>query len=246
MGKPMGYAEDLAYIHDSGYSEYAIKSTPGIVQILQEHHLERGLIVELGCGSGWSAKALTEAGYEVLGIDQSEPLLAIARQRVPQAKFRPASFLQTPIPSCQAAISLSECLNYQFDKRGSLSILSQLFQRIYTALTPGGLWLFDLIEPGQLSPGEKQQTFNQGRDWTILVEKEEDPDLNTLTRRIITFRQIGDLYRRSDEVHCVQLYRRGDIARALQEVGFVVEIREGYLPDRLHKAHPVFVARKLA
>ncbi|MDJ1183167.1 class I SAM-dependent methyltransferase [Roseofilum sp. BLCC_M143] len=241
----MGYAEDLAYIHDAGYSEYAIRSTPGILQILQNHHLDRGLIVELGCGGGWSAKVLTEAGYQVLGIDQSEPLLAIARQRVPQAEFRLASFLQTPIPPCQAAISLSECLNYQFDERGSLSVLTPLFERIYTALTPGGLWIFDLLEPGQLSPGEKQQTFNQGRDWTILVEKEEDPNLNTLTRRIITFRQMGDLYRRSDEVHCVQLYRREAIANSLKEVGFDVEIREGYCPDRLHEAHPVFVARKL-
>ncbi len=53
------YHQDLAYIHDTGHADYAIKSAPGILELLAQHSLHEGLIVDLGCGSGWSAQAFT-------------------------------------------------------------------------------------------------------------------------------------------------------------------------------------------
>ena len=66
-----GYQEDLAYIHDVGFGGFALKSAPGLLEILRRHGVTEGLIVDLGCGSGlWSCE-LASAGYTVLGVDQS-------------------------------------------------------------------------------------------------------------------------------------------------------------------------------
>ncbi|MDJ0621117.1 MAG: hypothetical protein QNJ63_31005 [Calothrix sp. MO_192.B10] len=54
------YKKDLAYIHDIGFRDYALKSIPGILQILNQNKIDEGLIVDLGCGSGLSAQELTE------------------------------------------------------------------------------------------------------------------------------------------------------------------------------------------
>jgi hypothetical protein len=46
-----------------------------------------------------------------------------------------------------------------------------------------------------------------GEDWAVLSEREEDPELGTMERRIVSFRKVGEHYGRIDEVlHRVRLY----------------------------------------
>ncbi|NIA14516.1 MAG: methyltransferase domain-containing protein [Nitrospiraceae bacterium] len=45
-------------------------------------------VLEIGCGTGTLAALMTERGAHVLGIDVSEPMLAVARESAPRAEFR--------------------------------------------------------------------------------------------------------------------------------------------------------------
>ncbi|MBI3653561.1 MAG: class I SAM-dependent methyltransferase [Acidobacteria bacterium] len=238
------YKADLAFIHDVGFAGFARNAAPGIFAILKHYKLTDGLVVDLGCGSGWWAKALTDAGYEVLGIDISAAMIRLARQRAPQAEFRVASLLQTDIPSCRAITSISECLNYLCDSRNHNRALVQLFRRIHQALLPGGVFIFDILEPGQFKAGSVTRGFTEGDGWAVLVEKREDEKTATLTRRIITFRNTGKLYRRDEEVHQVRLYQAKELAYELRGIGFQVKIMHRYGDYALPKPHSVLVARK--
>jgi SAM-dependent methyltransferase len=240
------YKEDLAFIHDVGFSDYALKGVPGILEILDQSQIQSGLVVDLGCGSGLSAQEFAKAHYHVLGVDISESMIDIARKRVPDAEFRVESLFKVDIPPCNAVTSIGECLNYLFDPESDRQTLVQLFHRIYSALTPGGVFIFDIAEPGQVAQGTTTRGFTQGEDWVVLVEKEEDRQQGTLTRRIITFRQVGEHYRRDDEVHRLRLYEATDVARELRQVGFEVEIMRSYGQYLLPQAHAAFIARKPA
>src|SRR5262245_52686434 len=88
------YAEDLAYIHDVVFGDDAIRSAPGLLEILHRSRISGGLVVDLGCGSGLWAEQLVRANYQVLGIDLSEPMIKIARKRVPAAVFRVESLFK--------------------------------------------------------------------------------------------------------------------------------------------------------
>ncbi|VEP16288.1 Methyltransferase type 11 [Hyella patelloides LEGE 07179] len=197
------YKKDLAYIHDVGFSDFAIKSAPGIIEILQKHNITEGLIVDLGCGSGLSAQEFIKANYQVLGIDISRSMIEIARNRIPEAEFRVKSLFQAEIPPCNAVTSIGECLNYLFDEENNSQILTVLFERIYKSLILGGVFIFDILEP--LATGITQG-FKEGEDWIVLFEKEEDREQKKLTRRIITLRKEGSYYKRDDEIHHVRLY----------------------------------------
>ena len=238
------YKEDLAFIHDVGFSHYALKSAPGILEILARNQIREGLVVDLGCGSGLWAQELAKAHYHVLGVDISESMIEIARARVPNAEFRVESLFKVDIPPCNAVTSIGECLNYLFDPDSARKTLLQLFHRIHSALTPGGVFIFDIAEPAQVVQGTPTRGFTQGEDWVVLVEKEEDREHRTLTRRIITFRKVGEHYRRDDEVHRLRLYEATDIAEELRQVGFQVEIMWSYGEYELPPAHAAIVARK--
>jgi SAM-dependent methyltransferase len=239
------YNEDLAYIHDVGFRDYALRSTPGILEMLSDRQIQTGLVLELGCGSGLSAEVLYQAGYQVLGIDISEAMISIAQTRVPTAEFRLASLFTAEIPSCNAVISIGECLNYAFDTNSDAA-LESLFRRIYHALSPGGVFIFDAVVPGQVAPGEVVKSFTEGHDWIVLVEKQEDPIQQMLTRRIITLRQVEYFYRRTDEVHRQRLFNVETLAETLRQIGFQVETKCGYGKFRLPSARVAFIADKPA
>ena len=217
------YKEDLAHIHDVGHSDYALKSAPGILEILAQNNIRDGLVVSLGCGSGLSALELAKAQYQILGVDISESLTAIARTRVPSAEFRVESLFKIDIPSCNVVISIGECLNYLFDGDDNCQMLIHLFERIYNALAPRGVFIFDIAEPGQVIENDRVKSFTEGKDWIVLVEKEEDQEKLVLRRRIITLRKVEGHYRRDDELHYLQLYKAADITQKLKQVGFTVE-----------------------
>lgn len=241
------YREDLAYIHDIGFADYALRSAPRILEILDRNAETReGFVVDLGCGSGLWAHELTKARYRVLGTDISEEMIAIARKRVPEAEFRVGSLFEADIPPCDAITSIGEVFNYLFDSGNDRHTLVRLFRRVYDALTPGGVFVFDVAEPGQVTRGATTRGFSEGEDWIVLVEKEEDRERGTLTRRITSFRKVGDLYRRADEVHRLRLYTSTDIAGQLRRVGFRVRTMRSYGRYHLPRAHAAFVARKPA
>jgi SAM-dependent methyltransferase len=237
------YQEDLAYIHDVGFQDYALKSAPGMLEIFQQHDLRSGLIVDLGCGSGRSAEILAQRGYQVLGIDISTDMIAIARKRVPTAEFRVESAFTADIPPCTAVIAIGECFSYLFDENSD-NILNALWQRVYRALPAGGIFIFDVVIPGHVAPGETLKSFTEGDDWIVMVEKQEDPIQQVLTRRIISLRQIGDRYRRSDETHRQRLFDVATLCQALQHVGFQVETTSHYGQFPLLPARAGFIATK--
>lgn len=236
------YKEDLAYIHDVGFSDYALKSAPGILEILQKNNINTGLVVDLGCGSGLWVQELVKSGYHTIGIDISQSMIDIARKRVPEAEFRVDSLFNAEIPQCNAVTSIGECLNYLFDWENDNQRLVDLFSRIYKALTPGGVFVFDIATSGQENRATTNKGFTEGEDWIVLVEKEEKQEI--LTRRIITFRRVGENYRRDEEVHHQRLYKETDIIQALHQIGFQVEILNGYGEFNLPPNHAAFITSK--
>ena len=238
------YKEDLAFIHDVGHRDFALKSAPGILDILRRNEIRDGLVVDLGCGSGLWAEQLVKARYGVLGIDISEAMIRIARKRVPEAEFRIESLFKAEIPPCRAVTSISECFNYLFDSDNDTRTLAKLFRRIYKALAPGGVFVFDIGEPGQVEQGVTAKGFTEGKDWIVMVEKHEEKKI--LTRRIISLRKVGNRYRRDDELHRQRLYKSTEVAKELRLVGFRVRTIRSYGRYPLPKAHAAFVARKPA
>jgi SAM-dependent methyltransferase len=223
-----GYRADLAYIHDVGFSDYARKAAPGLLRILSTCGVKEGLVVDLGCGGGRWARELNRAGYRVLGVDQSPSMIRLARQNAPKSKFVVASYFTVKLPPCDAITSIGECLNYRFDERGSRDALVRLFKGAYRALRSGGVFIFDVAGLARLRKKKPQEIWRMGRDWAVLVNSTLDKEKEVLCRRIIAFRKVGKLYRRSEEIHPLQLYRPSDLVGALAKCGFDARTLKGY------------------
>ncbi len=241
-GKPIAYEEDLAYVHDVGFDAFADESSPGLLEIMKQSGINDGHVVDLGCGSGIWARFLTDAGYDVTGVDISPAMISLSKKRAPGATFRVESFHTFRFPSCRAVTSLGEPFNYLFDKSHNRAQLTQLFRRVFATLEPGGLFIFDVAEPGR--DQGRAPVFWRGEDWVCMASFETDIRRQRLTRHVTTFRRVGKLYRRSEEIHRMQLFRGSDLADVLRQIGFRVRLVRKYGKHQLAKHLVGIIARK--
>jgi SAM-dependent methyltransferase len=238
------YRDDLAYIHDVGFGRLATNAAAVVVEELRRDGAHTGLIVDLGCGGGISSFQFHHAGYDVLGVDLSAPLIEIARRRVPGAEFRVGSFVSEAIPPCVAVAAIGEVFNYGFDPANSDASRLEVFTRIFAALAPNGVLIFDVAGPDRAPLASPQRTFVEGHDWAVLTEIEAGRERSVLMRRITTFRKLGDLYRRNMELHRLQLVESAYIVDSLYSIGFRVQKMFSYGSISLPRGLVGFLARK--
>ena len=188
-------------------------------------------IVDLGCGAGALTATLVEAGFEVMGVDSSSDLLAIARANVPMARFVNASIYDVEIPACEAIIALGEPLTYHTEGADADSLVQNVFRRASAVLPPGGMLIFDVIEIGETSLAGR--SWSSGEDWAAMVQISEDQASRSLVRTIETFRRVDHLYRRGREIHKVRLFDTGELTAQLAACGFATETAQKYGAQRL-------------
>lgn len=237
------YRNDLAYIHDAGFGGFASHAAPFVLELLESNKIQRGQIVELGCGGGIVAAALSAAGYDVLGFDISQAMVEMARKRAPKADIRHGSFLAAKLPPCVAVLAIGEIFNYLFDKQNTPTRLRRVFRTVHKALVPGGLFVFDVALVGRV-PGGRRHSYTVGDDWACLYEAVEDSESKTLTRHITSFRKRGEAYHRDDEIHRLRLYERGWLVDELRAAGFRVRTIKAYGELTFPSGYLGFVARK--
>ena len=80
----MAYNE-FAYFYDefNGEADYDALYEQ-IRQELNAHNIRDGILADLGCGTGELTLMLTQAGYDMIGIDQSEEMLCVVRDKAEQ------------------------------------------------------------------------------------------------------------------------------------------------------------------
>jgi SAM-dependent methyltransferase len=212
------YADrDLVFIHDAGFHSYALDSTPAILRLIQSANPERGLVIDLGSGTGRFAGEAVRVGYACLGIDQSRAMNTFARKAVPAARFRTESMFSAKLPTCTAVVSIGECLNYR-DAGSNRRSLKTLFRAIYAALRPGGVFIFDIATPARAPKSQPRIHRTDAEDWNVISVTTRRT--YGLRRRVVYFKRHGEHYRRGEEVHDQNLYPAAAILAALRTVGF--------------------------
>ncbi len=181
---------------------------------------------------------LASRGYSVWGVDMSAALIQRARERLPNGEFVCGSVLDVALPNCSAAVAVGEVFNYATADYGGE--LARLFRRVFEALEPGGVFLFELAAPGR---GGVAQAFTEGDDWAVGMTATELNDI--LVRRITSFRRMRDGdWTRSFEEHRLRLWSAADATQELVTAGFEVALLDSYAGVTTQLSLKVYLARK--
>ena len=225
------YRDDLALVHHLGFGFHADACAPGILSLLEPVRRDRGLVVELGCGSGLLTKKLVDAGHRVVATDASEPMLALARQNAPGAEAVERLVLpDAQIPDADAVVGVGHVVNYLDDEESARRALAG----IAGALRPGGVLAIDLcdVEWGAARIGQPPQLW-RGDGW-FLVTETSVPAPDCYVREMTTFlRNTDGTWRRDDEVHHNVLLDTASVPALLAEHGVDAEVRRSFGDESL-------------
>lgn len=142
MDNYIGYATvydiSMEHIPYDKWANYIDKS-------LRQHGIGKGLVLELGCGTGNMTRMMADKGYDMIGIDLSEEMLSIARQRS-EGRNDGILYLCQDMREFElygtvaAVICVCDSINYMLSKED----LSKVFRLVSNYLDPGGLFIFDM------------------------------------------------------------------------------------------------------
>ena len=116
-----------------------------IHSLLKDRGIEDGILLDLGCGTGTMTEKLADYGYDMIGVDNSEEMLAEAVEKREQSG-RSILYLNQDMRefelygTVRAVISLCDTMNYltEYDD------LVNVCRLVNNYLDPNGIFLFDL------------------------------------------------------------------------------------------------------
>ena len=196
-----------------------------IICILKKQGIDSGIVAELGCGTGIMTRRLAKRGYDMIGIDISEEMLAAAREHEDSGSIL---YLNQDMRELElfgtvnAVISICDSMNYILSEDDLCSV----FKKVNNYLEKDGLFIFDIKTLHFYSNILKDTVQADNRKDACLIWEnyfDEDSRIHTydLTMFIAAEGDLGDgkRFERYTERHLQRAYTVEEIKKAIDAAG---------------------------
>ena len=218
----MGAYEALAASYDRLTNDVNYEATVTFYrEILAAEGLHPRTAVDLACGTGSVSVLLAEQGLRVTGVDLSEEMLTVAQQKADGLKNLPRfvcqSLQQLMLPR---GVDLAVCALDSLDYITDPDDCAEAIRRVYRALNPGGIFIFDVNTPEKLRAMDGQVFLDEDDDVYCVWRGEFDEKTNICSYGMDLFQRQGRLWHRFFEEHREYAYSAVQLTGYLREAGF--------------------------
>ena len=230
-------------IHYEEWADY-------LCERLKEYGIENGLVLELGCGTGTMTELLAEAGYDMIGVDNSEEMLAEAMEKKEQSCHDILYLLQDMqefelYGTVRAVVSVCDSLNYITEEEE----LEHVFSLVNNYLDPGGIFVFDMNTVYKYRDMLGDCTIAENRDEGSFIWEnsyDEETGINVYELALFLPREDG-LYEKSEEIHYQRAYPMEKIEALLENAGLkLLAVYDAYTLEKpkADSGRLTFIARE--
>ncbi len=251
MSEPTGSIPGFYWLQSLNVETYdirhppAMEGTPIAGDVVFYRRLAEGAdapVLELACGTGRVALALAEAGLEVTGLDRSEPMLAVAREKLANAP-RDVADRVTLVHGDMTAFDLGGTFGLvviafrSFQSLLTPELQAACLAAIHGHLRPGGRLALNLFDPllDRCAPGAPppERSTSRGDVWlpnghlvrVAVTSRDVDP-LTQVMRETWRFTETdpgGTVVRVEDEDLRLRWTYRHELRYLLALAGFSIE-----------------------
>lgn len=211
--------DGFAWAYDRYFGKSFVESSSHVLKKLLFDRVPRGgRILDLCCGPGRVANELSLKGYSVMGVDSSRGMLVLAARIAPSCEFVQADARTFALGrSFEGCVCLSASMNLLM----VAGELGSVFERVYSHLVPGGVFLFDMNMEECFATRWKAPYGSVAEGDAIVVRPRFDPRTNVATVEMTAFRLgASGLYERSDWSFRERCYSEKEVRSELKRASF--------------------------
>lgn len=193
-----------------------------ICGLLREQGIADGLLLELGCGTGSITQLLSEAGYDMIGVDMSAEMLQAAVEKRDESGQDILYLLQDMrefelYGTVRAVVCVCDSLNYIVEPED----LFQVFRLVNNYLDPGGVFIFDLNTVYKYEEILGDRTIAEDREEASFIwENSYDPGERLNVYALAVFlREEDGRYTKHEETHLQRAYALEEVEKLLERAG---------------------------
>ena len=162
----MGAYEALAASYDRLTNDVDYEATVDFYyEILKREGMQPRTAVDLACGTGSVSAILAERGLRVIGVDISEEMLTVAQQKAEELENPPRFICQSLQElTLSRAVDLAVCALDSLDYILNPDDCARAIRRVFRALNPGDVFIFDVNTPRKLRAMDGQVFLDEDED----------------------------------------------------------------------------------
>lgn len=190
-------------------------------QILNREGLKPRTAADLACGTASVAIKLAEQGMQVTAVDMSEDMLTVASQKASTME-NPPRFVCQKLQELRLprGVDLAVCALDSLDYITDPGDCAEAIKRIYKALNPGGIFIFDVNTPEKLRAMDGQVFLDEDENVYCVWRGEFDEKTNICSYGMDLFQRKGNGWYRSFEEHQEYAYSQEQLTGYLKDAGF--------------------------
>lgn len=186
---------------------------------------ERNTVLDLGCGTGTLTELLAGAGFDMIGVDNSEEMLEIALEKREKSGSSILYLLQDMrefelYGTVGAVCSVCDSLNYILEEKDMVKV----FLLVNNYLYPGGIFVFDFNTVYKYEQAIGEATIAENReDCSFIWENfyDEREQINEYDLTVFVRRPGTEDFQRFAETHYQRGYTLGQMKKFLEEAGLL-------------------------
>lgn len=210
---------------------------------------KKGILLDLGCGTGGISIEAAKKGYDVIGVDLSVGMLNEARQKAMQADV-PLLLLNQSMDEIDlyGTVDFALCVLDGINHLDNAETVKRTFERVSLFMNPDGIFAFDVNTPYKHKEILGDNAFVYDLDDLYCVWQNSYNEANgSVDISLDFFEEEDGAYYRSTEYITERSYPLEDISKWLEEAGFeVIGIYDDMTldPVRPDSEKAVFSAKK--
>lgn len=216
---------DFAFIYDELMNEVDYDGWVKYIEdIIKNENAEVQNILELACGTGNLTIPLTKKNYDIAGIDISDQMLSVAREKAEQEGVE-LVLLQQDIAELDFDVTNLDCVLCACDGFNYVTYddeLESAFAKTYELLKPGGIFIFDISSHYKLSKILGNNMYGENReDVAYMWQNYFDNEQNLVEMELAFFvKDENGKFDKFEETHYQRAYTEEEIIESLQISGF--------------------------
>ena len=196
--------------------------TEYVKELLAEEGIKDGILLDLGCGTGSVTELLAKAGFDMIGIDNSEEMLDIAMEKRYESGLDILYLLQDMrefelYGTVKGVVSICDSMNYILDDEDLLDV----FKLVHNYLDNDGIFIFDMNTMYKYREILADNTFAEDREESSFIWEnfyDEEEEINQYDLSLFVQEEDGR-YRKYEETHLQRAYEQETVEELLKESG---------------------------